>query len=377
LLAPVLTAELRWLLLAAWKGARPEITDLIANPGGVVRRIGETLAWSGPKGERVLGGLEVLAESNARIDAAVNQIETAQLAMQGALGVANVVSIATLGVTSLTGAFMALRLEALNKRIGSLAKIAKDIQRMIEAQHNAHLQSSVQFLGEYDRSPRTIGKLHRALDEARLSANTYGNLADAEAHEAVRLDILNCWIRFYVVSLLTEIRCLMSADESENALDRIEKQGVRLKKIAKTCFDATLKKDPERYLRASFQTHNVSLNMLASIYQQAKELGVIDEPEITDANSMFEHVRKGLQRGESYWDWLTGKKVDDEMKKLRYLLACLEETGRILGLQLMIAKVHDDRESLSELLGKLKAAKQRHMTEAVSGDAPAVFAYAF
>jgi hypothetical protein len=342
-----------------------------------VIRVGETLVWAGPTGEKVIGGLEMLGDSQARIDAAVNGIETAQLAIQGALGFVSAVSIATLGVTSLTGAFMAFRLQALNKRIESLGKEIQDVEGKIDAQHKAHLKSSLQFLREHDESPNDKGKLRRALDEARLAANIYGTLAADEANGPARLPVLNCRSRLYIVALLTELRCMMTSDDAKQALDRISEEASTLRKVASVCFEKTLKVDPERYLRAPFQEHGVNLDLMTNIYQQAKQLGIIDEPDIHDANSMFEHLRKPLELGETYAAWWRRKKIADEMKDLRYLLACFEETSRIEGLKIMISGVRERGGSLSELLNRLKEWRNRQVKQESEGQAPPVFAYAF
>jgi hypothetical protein len=119
-LGSIVREELTRLLIHAWQTARPDIAKVLADPSGTVSRIGETLVWSGPTGQKVLGGLEMLADSQARIDSAVNGIETAQFAIQGTLGVVQTLSMATLGITSLSAAYMVFRLVALNRRIGTL-----------------------------------------------------------------------------------------------------------------------------------------------------------------------------------------------------------------------------------------------------------------
>lgn len=374
---PVVQAELARVLMYAWGSAKPHVMALLSDPTGVVVRVGETLVWSGPTGQQVIGGLEMLADSQNRIETAVNGIETTQLAMQGMLGVVQSVSIATLGITSLSGAFMALRLQALNKRIDTLGKAIKDVEGKIDAQHKAHLKSSIQFLREFDDHPDDTGKLHRALDEARHAANIYGTLASEEASGPVRLPVLNCRSRFYVVALLTELRCMMSADDSKQALERIEDESVCLKKVAKACFEHTVKSDPERYLSAAFQKHNVGLGLLTSVYQQARSLGVIDKPEIEDASGMFEYVRERFQRGKGWLGWGYGKNVEVEMQKLRYLLACLEESARIEGLKLLIREVNQQLGSLSELVTKLRKWKEEQLDHEIKGEAPPVFAYSF
>jgi hypothetical protein len=62
---------------------------------------------------------------------------------------------------------------------------------------------------------------------------------------------------------------------------------------------------------------------------------------------------------------------------LRYLLACLEETGRVEGLRLMIEDVQQRKGSLAELVARLRAWRQAQATPEKSGEAPQVFADAF
>jgi hypothetical protein len=369
-------AGLVQLLFSAWQFAKPEIAKLVADPSGAVRRVGETLVWSLPSGDRVLGGLEMLADSQTRIETAVNGIETAQVASQGTLGVVKTLSIATLGVTSLSAGFMTYRLQALNKRIDNLGKAIKDVEGKIDAEHKAHLKSSLQFLRTHEDSPNNKGSLDEALKEARRAANIYGEVAADEANGAGRLPVLNCRGRLYVVSLLTELRCLMSSDDSKQATDRIEEEMPYLKKIAQVCFDKTLRTDPERYLRAAFQQHEVNLNLLTHIYQQARELEIIKQPAVDDANGMFEFVRASLQKGEGPLSRFRRSSVEEEMQKLRYLLACLEESSRIKGLLYLVKEVHKRKSSLSELVAKLKEWRQNQEEQERAGDAPPVYAYA-
>ncbi|NLX96623.1 MAG: hypothetical protein GXY83_10640, partial [Rhodopirellula sp.] len=252
----------------------------------------------------------------------------------------------------------------------------KDVEGKIDAQHKAHLKSSLQFLRKYEDSSDK-NELQTALREARFAANIYSTLAADEANGPARLPVLNCRGRLYIVSLLTELRCMMSSDDSKQALQRIDEESPDLKKLAEVCFEQTLKTDPERYLRAAFQPHGVSLNLMTTIYQQARQLGIIDEPQVDDANALFEYVRCQLERGETYAAWWRRGNIEAEMQKLRYLLACLEETSRIEGLRLMIGDIHQRGGSLSELVKSLKEWKEKQAVQEKAGEAPPVFAYAF
>lgn len=377
-LGPYAGRELARLLYFVWRReAESKLRELLSDPVGHVVRVGDTLVWSGPSGQKVIGGLETLAESQGRIESAVVSIESAQVAMQGTLGVVQSLSIATLGVTSLTGAFMALRLQALYKRMENVSRSIKDLEGKIDAQNKAHLKSSIQFLREHDEKPGDGSKLRQALGEARRATNIHESLAIEEANGLARLPVLNYRSRFYVISFLTELRCMMSTDDSEQAMVRINEEQQSLKKIAAACFDQTLKTDPERYLRASFQQKGVSLDLLADIYKQARQIGIIDQPSVEDANGMFEHVRGKLHKRRSFRNWMFGAKVEDELQKLRYLLACLEETSKIDGLKLMIEDVHQKKESLSELMMKLRDWKDKQAVQTPAGEVPPVFAYAF
>jgi len=76
------------------------------DPTGIISRIGDVLVWNGANGRQVLAGLASLSEGQSRIEQVVNHIDAVQLGISHTLGVIHTLSIATLGVTSLTGAFM-------------------------------------------------------------------------------------------------------------------------------------------------------------------------------------------------------------------------------------------------------------------------------
>ncbi|MCB0321840.1 MAG: hypothetical protein KDD60_13020, partial [Bdellovibrionales bacterium] len=252
------------VLTSAWDGVEPHFVELLRDPSGVVSRVGDTLIWKGESGQQVIGGLEMLTESHTRIETAVSGIESAQLAMEGTLGVVQQVSLATLGLTSLSGALMLWRFEALTKRIDGLRERIVDIDNKIDALHKAHLRNSLLALRDFDEMPKSKGKLERALEEARTATNIYGEIATDEARKKnnARLNVLNCRGRLYLISVLTELRCLISSDQSTQALNRISDVSDNLRLIAQTCFDQTLKVDPERFLRVAFQNDGVDLNLI-------------------------------------------------------------------------------------------------------------------
>jgi hypothetical protein len=104
---------------------------------------------------------------------------------------------------------------------------------------------------------------------------------------------------------------------------------------------------------------------------------VIDQPQIDDANVMFDHLRDRFQKSKGWLGWSRRQNVETEVQKLRYLLACLEESARIHGLKLMIGSIHEKNESLSKLIDKVRDWKIDQIKKEASGNAPLVYAYPF
>src|SRR5207253_3164261 len=128
-----------------------------------------------PNGQQVIAGLASLSEGQSRIERVVNHMESVQLGIQHSLGVMHTLSIATLGVTSLSGALMLWRLQALDKRLKNLSDAIQDVDDNLEAQNKAHLDKAVQKLNQFDVAPKD-GLLQEASNEAQDAANIYGNL---------------------------------------------------------------------------------------------------------------------------------------------------------------------------------------------------------
>src|SRR5579871_154029 len=184
----------------------PFARKLLDDPGGTLTRIGDALVWNGPNGQSALAGLASLSEGQARIEQVVNHIDSVQLGMQYTLGAMHLLSMATLGVTSLTGAFMVWRLHSLNKRFDKLSEAIKDVDDNLDAQNKAHLSKAVQKLREFEDSADE-GALTIAGSEGQDAANIYGELAWKEAsRKQPRIDVLNYRSRCYLLGLMAELQ---------------------------------------------------------------------------------------------------------------------------------------------------------------------------
>jgi len=160
----------------------PAIAEVLSDAGGYATRVGDLIVWHSPSGQKVLAGLQSLGDNQMRIQQAITSIESTQIAANAALGSLQHFACATLGITSLTGALMLWRLEALNRRFDKLSSQIQDVDDKLDAQNKAHLRSAIQKLQEYDDNP-DVATLNKAKDEAQHAANIYGQLTANETRQ--------------------------------------------------------------------------------------------------------------------------------------------------------------------------------------------------
>ncbi len=332
----------------------PFAQRMIQNPGGAVTRIGDALVWNSPNGQHVLAGLASLSDGQSRIEQVVNHMDTVQLGMQHTLGVMHTLSIATLGVTSLSGALMLWRLQALDTRLKKLSVAIQDVDDKLDATTKAHLDKAVQKLQEFEDSPDDDAPLKESSTEGQTAANMYGNLAWKESSKKKpRIDVLNYRTRCYLLGLMAELQSRVLLNQLPAAITRINGEKPRLQSIAKSTFDSIIQDRPELYLRADMAKEGVTLELMTELYQQANNAGAIASPQVESASQLFEHCRaKGFASGGS---WFSRRDAKHDANQLRYLMACLEEINRIDGMRLLMSEAHEKKASVSGLREQVSA----------------------
>lgn len=366
-----------WLLRVGVEKFGPEVQSLVADPSGYVGRVGEVLVWNSDKGRRVIAGLQGVAESQERVEQAIAGIEATQMGMAGSLHALQAVSMATLGTASLSAACILWRLNALNKRLGRLESSIADIEEHLSAQDKAHLRQGVSKLREYEQSG-SQSDLLKARDESQYAANVCGDLARREAQNKLRLPVLNYRGRCYLVALMTEVQSRILLGGTPEAMHRLEEEQGHLQAVAKGTFQATMGTAPEVFLDPNLSTDGVTLDLITEVYRQAHSAGAIGDVEIRDANQMFEYLRPRLfdARAGLKWAWsLVGNAKQECLDKLRYLLACLEDTNRINGLRLLISACQKKQMSLPDVAAQVEAWRKQRPDPAELGP-DAIVAYA-
>lgn len=181
---------------------------------------------------------------------------------------------------------------------------------------------------------------------------------------------------------MTEVQCMMLGEKGLEAIRRIEQEErPRLQKIAEITFAETLGRHPELYLDPRFGQDGITLQLLTELYRQAHEAGVVSEGDWTDASQVFEQLRPRIfdaRRG-IRWVWAPrGKGARRMLTRLRYLMACLEDTNRVRSLPLLIRESLANAISLDHLTTQVKEWRtQRFQDGPEARDRGPAFAYAF
>jgi hypothetical protein len=329
----------------------PYAQRMVQDPSGTLSRVGDALVWNSPNGQQVLAGLASLSEGQARIEQVVNHIDAVQLGISHTLGVMHTLSIATLGITSLSGAYMVWRFHSLNKRFDKLAETLQDVEDNVAAANKAHLDLAAQKLEEFDESSDEAA-LKKGRDEAQEATAIYGEMSWREAsRKRPRIEVLNYRSRCYLLALMAELHARIQLNDVPAAIKRANTERPRLQSLAKVTFEAVIQGKPELFLRADMAREGVTLDLMAELYQQAKQAGAIATPEVESASQLFEHCRaKGIASG----SWLFGGGSKHDAVQLRYLIACLEDINRIDGMRLLMAEAHEKKASIPDLRAKIR-----------------------
>ncbi len=353
--------------------AVPAIQRALTDPNGFATRIGDIVVWNGEKGQTVLAGLQQVSESQSRIESALNTIETAQIGFESAIGGLQTLAMATLGVTSLTGAFMIWRLQSLNKRFDSLVTRIKDLEDNLDAQNKAHLKTAVQKLREYDdtNESETVSK---ARDEAQHAANVYGQLVYEETQRKnPRLEVLNYRGRCYLLSLLTELRSRLLLGSVSETKTRFTEERRLMEMLAKSTFSSAINDTPEAFLSHAMREQGVTLELMTDLYRHASRYRATDGPTIRQPSDMFELCRPRGIVGKSRRWWPFAASPKALANRLKFALACFEDIGRVEALRLIAEQIEKAQMTLGELQSMCADWAKKH----TDGEFKGILVYAF
>lgn len=374
LLGPLVAPLVPSLIKFSQEYGVPAIQSALSEPAGYISRVGDVVVWNGEQGQTVLAGLQQVSESQVRVESAITAIETTQIGLEASIGGLQTVAMATLGVTSLSGALMLWRLHALNKRFDGLSNRIDDLEDNLDAQNKAHLKTSVQKLREYDDTDDTSA-LEMARDEAQHAANVYGQLAYKETmQKSPRIEVLNYRGRCYLLSLLTELRSRLLLGSGSQTTQRFTEERPLIEMLARSTFQSAIGDSPEVFLCHAMKDHGISLELMTDLYRNANRYDPDGTPIIRDAGDMFELCRPNGIGGKSWDLWPFGS-IDAPAvaNRVKYALACFEDIGRVEALHLIAEQIESSNTTLADL--QLQCGEWASKNDI--GDFRGVLAYAF
>jgi hypothetical protein len=360
----------QWFVINALPVAAERLRPLLADPTGTVQRLADLVVWRGEAGQKVIGLLGGISESQARIEGAVERIETAQIGMSGTLDTVLNLSLFHIGFGALSAGFMLARLAALRTRLDAMTRQLTDIQDHLGAMTQAVLENGLTFLKAGEKRADQAD-LRVAFEKCNEAAATYRVLVNKEISGPRRLPVLNHAGRCYLIAVLGSVRCLIRRGEVGHAEEHAAAQKEDMSDLARTTFELVLGKNPEVYLEPGLQTDAVTLDVLTGAYQQAHLAGAVGGDPVRDAGDLFERLRDRVY-GASKGVWFTASRTIRRrlLTNLKFLIAVLEDVNRVEAVRLRLVEARSrgaDPEDLDREAERLRP----------SGRADGPVAYAF
>jgi len=327
----------QWFLQKALPFAAARILPIMDDPTGAAQRLGDLVIWQGTSGQKVLGMLGGISESQTRIEGAVERIETAQVAMSGTLGTVLNISLFHLGFSAFAAGFMLYRLKSLDHRLKALGQQAIDIKDHLDAMTQAGLGNGLTHLDRFEKKSKHAD-LDQAFRDCNLTRILYQRLVANELVGPKRLPVLNHCSRCYLLALMATVRCRVYLHDWEEIEPLLISERATMSLLARTTFELVLGKNPEAYLEPRLQEEGVTLDVMTEIYKQAHLAKALDGDQIRDAGQMFEQLRNrvyGASRGICFSD--ASRVRRQRMVNLRYLIATLEDINRVESVRVRIA----------------------------------------
>lgn len=355
-LVPLSGRLANWLMIEVLRRGLPLAQRFIEDPGGTLSRLGDLVVWNGPKGRHVVAALESLTESQERIEWSVGRIEFAQIGIASSLGALTSLSMATLGMASLATGFMMWRMHSLQDRLKAIKNQIANIQAIVNAMARAPLEASLISLDDFER--RSSDKdLQAAKERSAEAVAIYSHVVENEVTGQRQLSLLNQCGRCFMLALTTQARCYLHRDDLEGATRQLSEKWPVLIRLAKANFEEVMGKSPEAYLDPNLQTDNVTLDLVTEVYQHAHRLGAVTEREFNSASDTFEYFRSKIYGAGRRWFRPVGKAKTRLLTNLKYLMACLEDIGRIDSLRLRLVDARDGKLSLQDLQKEIQTAQ--------------------
>jgi len=156
----------------------------------------------------------------------------------------------------------------------------------------------------------------------------------------------------------------------DRVIARFEGERAWIDRLAKVTFKQAIGDSPAPFLEVKTKGEGISLDLMTEVYQYAYHLKAFEETQIRNQSDMFEYART---KGQSF-SFFGGPDAKELSKRLKYLMACFEDIGRVESLKLMAETIKSSSLDFRMMQTELRAWQDKH-----KGDYPpeSVYAYSF
>jgi hypothetical protein len=238
----------------------------LANPDGVLRRVGNTIVFGRPDGgEQVIAFIEQTAPRLDHVERAVGGLLAGQDALSASLQSVQTLSMVTLGLSGLSSGVLGVQFLALNRRLGELGQQVAHLHKKFDAAVTADLKAGLDLLRqgqdflEAGDQANAHSRLTAALPYCLRTMKYFGELLGTELNrnradrDEVRL--LACHLAVAVGGVAS---CQVGLEQDRHAFGQSAEELGLLRRAAGVIFGVAVARDPAAFMHPALHQHGVT-----------------------------------------------------------------------------------------------------------------------
>ena len=331
----------------------------LANPSGALRRVGNTLVFGqAGGGGRVLAFIEQTSPRIEAIEHAVDGLQAGQAVISASLSALQTISMVTLGLTALTPVVLGIQFGALNRKLSALEKQIAGLHKKFDAAIIADLRTGLDllrhgqdFLEAADRAD-AHNRLTAALPYCIRTMKYFSELLGSELNQKrVNREVVRLLARHMSVAIAAVAACQIRLEKDQHAFAQSGDELELLRNATRWIFQETVARDPTPYMLPSLREHGITIDFMANLYQQARDVGALEASKDCSVSAWFEEHRKGIFHARQPW---MGWNTNTLRAQLGEAIAAVEETNRVVGLSRLVEQVRESGQTTLAVMDQHK-----------------------
>jgi len=336
-----------------------QVMAAITDPTASLDRIGSALVSQQNGQTEVIGLLHQHTTQLDGIAVAVNGIGLGQEVLGHSLSTLTSLSMIGLGFSALTLASVAFQFTSLTRRMKTIDVRVQAIQDMLIQEHRARLAHGLDDLRKAEQVAVSDPESARQYTyDARMnlagSRSSYAEQLSGTLSRTTPTEPGYLWMlaRHLTTATLGEATCHLRMRQPDLAVGVLEAGARMLRTHASAVFNRIVAYNPTRFLMPALREHGLTLEVLAELYRQAAQAGVLGEGHGLSAPDLFESLRDRLATATDplFWKTSTVQRLRAEFAEVS---AAVEEVNRVKGLALAIGTYQTADRSYADLAAEI------------------------